>query len=275
MQLCLTETRPPQSGYENMGDEKMRKGSFLNAEKPLLTVMVQADNPDRIEYLVNASLTEGAEAFGMQFELMNPEYRTGETYEQLFSLTRLLPVYVTNYRSRQNEGRNDNVLAEELIELAKHGATLCDVMGDYFDPCDGELTMNEIAIQKQIKLIDTLHETGAEVLMSSHINKFTPAEMVLEIALEHKRRGADISKIVTRAENMEQQIENLRILSLLKNYLGIPFLFLSGGECHISRRLGSTLGNCMTLCIYEQDMYSYNAQPLLKDAKLLRDTLGF
>ena len=253
----------------------MRRGSFLNVEKPLLTVMVQADNPDRIEYLVNASLTEGAEAFGMQFELMNPEYRTGETYERLFSLTRLLPVYVTNYRSRQNEGRNDNVLADELIELAKHGATLCDVMGDYFDPCDWELTMNEIAVQKQIKLIDTLHEMGAEVLMSSHINKFTTAERVLEIALEHKRRGADISKIVTRAENMEQQIENLRILSLLKNHLGIPFLFLSGGECHISRRLGSTLGNCMTLCIYEQDMYSYNAQPLLKDAKLLRDTLGF
>lgn len=52
--------------------------------------------------------------------------------------------------------------------------------------------------------------------------------------MEHKRRGADISKIVTAAENMEQQIENLRITNLLKQELGIPFLFLSGGESTIS-----------------------------------------
>ena len=63
-----------------------------------------------------------------------------------------------------------------------------------------------------MKLIDDLHERGAEVLMSSHILKYTPAERVLEIALEHQRRGADICKIVTGAETMEQQIENLKII---------------------------------------------------------------
>ena len=57
--------------------------------------------------------------------------------------------------------------------------------------------------------------------------------------------------------------------------LGIPFLYLSGGEeSYISRRLGGALGNCMSLCVYEQDEFSTKAQPLLRDAKLLRDTLG-
>ena len=111
--------------------------------------------------------------------------------------------------------------------------------------------------------------------MSSHIGKFTPAERVLEIAFEHKRRGADISKIVTVAENMEQQIENLRITNLLKKELGIPFLFLCGGECSIHRGLGMKLGNCMQLCVYEHDAFSTYVQPLLAVSKKIRDDLGF
>jgi 3-dehydroquinate dehydratase len=178
---------------------------------------------------------------------------------------------VTNYRNRiSNVGKSDDVLAAELVELAECGATLCDVMGDYFDHCEGELTMNEEAVKKQMKLIDELHKRGAEVLMSSHVLKFTPAERVLEIALEHKRRGADICKIVTGADNMAQQIENLRIINLLKENLKIPFLFLAGGECHIMRRIGATLGSCMSLCVHEYDKHATKTQPLLCDMKKIR-----
>lgn len=236
--------------------------------------MVQADNPDRIKYLVEKSIPEGAEAFGMQLCKMKPEYRKPEIYRELFNRPDGLPTYVTNYRHCKNAGKSDELLANELLELAECGATLCDVMGDYFDACVGELTMNEEAVEKQMKLIERLHKAGAEVLMSSHICKFTPAERVLEVAFEHKRRGADICKIVTGADNMAQQLENLRIIHLLKESLDIPFLFLTGGESYISRRLGGALGNCMSLCVYEQDEFSTKAQPLLRDAKLLRDTLG-
>ena len=54
------------------------KRSFFEHDKPVLTVMVQADNPERIKELVDKSVPEGAEAFGMQFEQMKPEYRTKE-----------------------------------------------------------------------------------------------------------------------------------------------------------------------------------------------------
>lgn len=33
--------------------------------KPLITVMVQADNPTRVKELMKASISEGAEAFGI------------------------------------------------------------------------------------------------------------------------------------------------------------------------------------------------------------------
>ena len=249
----------------------MKKRTFLNYEKPLLTSMVQADNPDRIKELIDASLPEGAEAFGMQFCKLKTEYRNRDTYKELFAYTNL-PIYVTNYRDHiSNVGKSDDTLADELLSFAKYGATLCDVMGDIFNASKDELTMNEEAVKKQINLINELHAAGAEVLMSSHVHKFIPAERVLEIALEHQRRGADICKIVTRAENMEEQIENLRIINLLKKNLKIPFLFLSGGECHITRRIGATLGNCMYLCVHEYDEYATKSQPLLHDVKIIRD----
>lgn len=249
------------------------KPTFLKYEKALLTVMVQADNPDRVEELMNASLPEGAEAFGMQFCRMKAEYRTRETYERLFRYASPLPVYVTNYRVAENKDKSDDELAEELLELADCGATLCDVMGDYFDPCVGELTMNDEAIEKQMKLIEALHGKGAEVLMSSHIKKFTPAERVLEVAREHERRGADICKIVTGASTMAEQIENLRIIDLLKQNLSIPFLFLAGGESRILRRIGGEIGSCMYLCVHEHDQLATKVQPLTKDVKAIRDLL--
>jgi 3-dehydroquinate dehydratase len=257
------------------------KRTFLSYEKPLLTCMVQADTPDRIKELVAKSLPEGAEAFGMQVCKLKPEYRCEAVYRDIFASTGDKPVYVTNYRHETNKGKDDTELAGELITLAKCGATIIDVMGDYYDYradrydlTDGELTMDPVAIRKQMELIENLHAVGAEVLMSSHVMKFTPAERVLEIALEHQRRGADICKIVTGAGNREEELENLRIIGLLKENLKIPFLFLSGGECRIVRRIGGILGCCMYLCVHEYDAYATKTQPLLCDMVKIRSLLG-
>ena len=239
----------------------------------MLVSMVQAYTPERVLELMELSRPDGAEAFGMQFCRMKEQYKNKDTFKKLFAAAGGLPVYVTNYRQGENATKSDDELADGLCELAECGATLCDVMGDYFDHCEGELTMDEEAVKKQMKLIDELHKRGAEVLMSSHVLKFTPAERVLEIAREHERRGADICKIVTGAENTEQQIENLRIINLLKENLKIPFLFLAGGECRILRRIGGSLGCCMYLCVHEYDELATKSQPLLRDIRIIRDII--
>lgn len=249
------------------------KRDFFGNERAVLTTMVQADNPDRIKELIDLSVPEGAEAFGIQFEQMKPEYRKRETYKELFEYSGERPVYVTNYRMAQNEGKSDEILAEEMLELADCGADLCDVMGDYFDRQPDEVATDGEAIKKQIELIEKLHAKGAKVLMSSHVLKFTPAERVMEIALEHKKRGADIAKIVTGADTVEEQIENLRIINMLKENLGIPFLFLCGGECGLLRRIGGELGCCMYLCVHEYDSLATPVQPLLKNVKAIRDNI--
>ena len=160
-----------------------------------------------------------------------------------------------------------------MLELADCGADLCDMMGDYFDRQPDEMTYDETAVANQKDLIDKLHKCGAKVLMSTHIKKFTPADEVLKIALAHQSRGADISKIVVGAENTEQQLENLKMINMLKEKLDVPFLFLSGGECKILRRIGGELGCCMYLCVYEYDNFATPLQPLLKKVKAIRDNM--
>ena len=251
------------------------KTTFLNNEKPLMTVILQCETPEVAIGRIRNALHCGGEAFGLQVEALFREYQNEETYQRIFREMQGKPIYVTNYRGHKNLGKTDEELAEGLLGLADCGATLVDVMADLYDPQPDEVAIDGAAIQKQMELIDKLHSKGAEVLMSSHVRKFIPAERVLEIALEHKRRGADIAKIVTGAENMEQQIENLRITNLLKNELGIPFLFLSGGKCTIHRRLGMKLGCCMHLCVYEHDVRSTFNQPLLSVSKSIRDEMGF
>lgn len=249
--------------------------SFLNQNKPLLTVMLECRNPETAIGRIRNANCLGADGYGFQVEKLDSQYRNPETYKRVIAAMGGRPSYVTNYRSTSNVGKSDEELAEGLLELADCGATLIDVMGDYFCRCPGELTDNAEAIQKQMELIDKLHEKGAEVLMSSHIQKFTPAERVLEVAFEQKRRGADIIKIVTGAETVEQQIENLRITDLLKRELGAPFLFLSSGVCSLHRRLGINLGCCMALCVYEHDAMSTPLQPLLSIMKTVRDDIDF
>ena len=62
------------------------KKSFLGIEHPLLTCMVQADNPQRIRELIDLSLPEGAEAFGMQLCRLQPEYKKPEIYKEIKDL---------------------------------------------------------------------------------------------------------------------------------------------------------------------------------------------
>lgn len=249
--------------------------SFLNQPRPLLTVMLQCQTPETAIGRIRNANCQGADAYGLQVESLNPEYHTPDTYKRIFSEMKGRPCYVTNYRSANNSRKTDEELADGLLVLAKSGATLLDVMGDMFCKHPQELTDNADAICRQMELIDELHSLGKEVLMSSHIFTFTPAESVLDVALEQKRRGADIIKIVTGADTMEQQIENLRITDLLKRKLGRPFLFLSGGECTIHRRLGMKLGCCMSLCVYEHDALSTPVQPLLSTMKKVWDEIDF
>lgn len=250
------------------------KPTFLEYDKPLLTVILQCREPEVAKYRIEKALEEGADAFGLQTESLLPEYRNEQTIKELFSAMQGKPIYVTRYREDKTSDAQDDVLAQELLNLADWGATLCDVMGDLYAKDPDELAVDPVAVKKQVQLIDKLHQKGAQVLISSHLYRYAPAERILEIALEHQKRGADIAKIVTKANNDAELIDNLRAFTLLKENLKIPFLLLSSGpNGGLTRRIGCNLGCCMYLCVYEHDEYSTKAQPLLRKVKAIRDNM--
>ena len=177
------------------------------------------------------------------------------------------PIYVTDYR-RPHNSPGDDILAAEMHEIARSGATLCDVQGDMFEPHPEQVCMGKEAIYKQMKYIESLKNAGAEVLMSSHLTKFAPAEEIIRIANEHIKRGADVVKIVSISATEEQLYENIRINGILKHEIDHPYLFLSGGAfSHLHRRIGFALGSCMCLCSVIDDEYRVKMQPELSKMK--------
>lgn len=251
------------------------KNSFLNYKKPMLTCMIKhTASPDECIAEIGRAHTAGAEAFGIQLEGMPREYHKPEIIRRIFEATGDKPLYVTNYRHSCNEQLSYDEVIDELIEFAEYGATLCDIAGDSFCKDPDELTYNSEAVEKQLRAVEALHSRGAEVIISSHINRYVSAGNVLETALEHKKRGADISKIVTHGNSMEEQAENLKITAMLKEKLGIPFLYLSGGECcRIHRRVGILMGCCMSLCVCDDN--PENPQPYIDDQRNIRDNMKF
>lgn len=257
------------------------KPTFLNQNRPLITGMILKETAEEVRYAVKNSICDGADALGIQLEKLKKEYKTEECYKKIFSVCSGHPIYITNYRGSNNDGFSDDELGEELLKALKCGATLGDVPGSLYDAESGmgvglELSMKQDAIDKQMRLIERIHEMGKEALMSSHILKFTPAETVLEIAHEQVRRGADVVKIVSAAYSDEEQMENLRITTLLKKELNTPFLFLSGGtHSKILRMIGAQLGCVTYLAVREHDKCAVPTQPTIKAAKAVRDNFDY
>lgn len=106
---------------------------------------------------------------------------------------------------------------------------MVDVPGDLFAPDPFELTRDARAIERQRRTIDEFHALGVEVVMSSHVCKFLPEAEVVELALEHQRRGADIAKFVTYSGSEAELDANFQTIRALKREPRVPFLFLSNG----------------------------------------------
>lgn len=247
---------------------------FLTNYRPTVTVMIQSETAAKAINTIRNAVYEGADAFGLQICRLAPQER--KYLKDIYASGGGRPFYITNYRTGHNEGLSDEECMNGLLEGLKLGGTLGDIMGDTFGRSPNELTKNPAAIDKQKKLIDEIHNMGKSVLMSSHLYRYAEAEEVLEIAYEHQKRGADIAKIVTAANSEEEEAENIRITSLLKKELKIPFLFLSGGTHYKVHRLVSPmLGSCMSLCVWQYDELATKSQPPLKFVRFVTDNMDY
>lgn len=223
--------------------------TFLKSDRPIITGMLKSKDKNGILAEIQRIRADGAEAYGFQIDILEDEFKQPHHLKEIFDAMSDKPIYCTNYM-RENTTKNISwsTLKDQLLTAVDLGATLIDIPGDMFDSSDMELSMNKQAIEEQTRLIDEIHRRGGEVLMSSHVLRYVPKEVALTIAEQHKARGADISKIVTEANNISELNHNFEIESLLESCLGIKHLFLCNGtHCKKHRLLGPLLGSCLFL----------------------------
>lgn len=255
--------------------------SFLHSDHPWITPLLESQTEDDLLQEIKGSLEQGADAFGLQIERLPAELRTEEKLKLFFAAMGDCPIYVTCYKSGDVVEETEEDRAQTIMRAMHCGADLADIRGDMFCPCDSQMTYDEAAIQKQMDMIREIHAMGKEALISCHVSGpdgfvFLNTEEVVAIALEQQRRGADIAKIVARANSEAEVLEDFASIHALRERVSIPTLFLTNGSQALRHRIAGPL-------IYEPMVFvkekryasdSKAQQPIERIAKLF-EIVGF
>lgn len=248
------------------------KKSFLNADRPFVIGMILCETPEECVAKIRDAVEQGADAIGFQIEKLKREYRTKENVRKVIEAAGSLPVYATSYRKGSDAEYTDEECVEGLLFAAEGGATLLDVIGDFFDRgAKWELAVKEEAVKKQKELIRVLHEKGAEVLISSHTHLPLTVEENLFVARTQAERGADVVKIVDKYEKPEGLAASVESIVRIRRETGKEVLFLAGGAAVPIREFGPAIGVMGFLTVPWYGPFDPKAQPLTKDAAALRD----
>ena len=250
------------------------RGSFFNHPGTVVTSLFTVNGDmERNLSLVRRSAGEGAQGIAVQLMEMPPEMRTAETFRRLMAAAPELPFMFISYRGDAFLGSDDEARQPFLLRAAEAGAEVIDVMGDLYAPSLHELALNPEAIARQKKLIGEIHGLGAKVVMSSHTPHALTAEEILRHLREQAARGADILKIVTRADTGEELAEAFRTTALLKRSLSQPFIQLCGGKFSRPHRyLGPKLGLAIAFAVIDE---TPSSQPGIRHLRTVLDTIDW
>ena len=250
--------------------------SFLRLHAPYLAAIVAEATPElTIASILNGE-HDGAEAFAVDLSLWVHGALTREALSRVFHCTGR-PMMPLCYRARNlsTEAMDDDARAKLMLLAIDAGAAACDVMGDMYAPAPRERTRDKGAIEKQKRLIERMHAMGPEVLMSPHAtNEFIPADDVLEHLLDFKSRGADIAKIVVRADDEDELLEAFRTTVLLKRELKAPFVHLCSGKYgRLQRYVAPMLGAELTFGV--RGYSEHGVQPVVHTARCVLNELNW
>ena len=205
------------------------KQTFLTLPRPFVCALImQPDMPETIAQVHNADFA-GAQAVGVHMRMMPPEDKTEEKLAALMRST-VRPVLAMHYRGELGGALRDEDRAQYLLRAARAGASIVDVMGDFYDPSPLEITHDRAAVARQKALIAEIHEAGCAVVMSSHMKESRTAEETLAHLRAFEERGADVVKIVPQVNTEEEMSEAFRTVLLLRRELEKPFIYVAGGR---------------------------------------------
>lgn len=248
--------------------------SFLNKPYPVITGIMAGQTPQELIAGAGNAEFDGARGIAIDLADLKPEYRNRESLQRVIEAVRL-PFMFFFYRSDKWEsGSGDEKRQELLLAAADAGASMIDVMGDWYDPSPMEITHNPGAIQKQEELIGRIHAKGADVVISSHMPCPRTAEQVLAHMRELESRGPDAVKIVTTVNTEEELAEAFRTTMILKRELKLPFIHLCTGKFSRPHRfIGPALGTSILFAVHQYEPRYAMVQPTIRAMKAVLDNL--
>jgi 3-dehydroquinate dehydratase len=244
---------------------------------------------------------EGADAFDLEIQGLNPDQRTVAALRPLFrNATRPIFTVYRRYSLRGTEfvpaELDEQARMQLQLDLIDEGSLGFDMELDTFDPRPGppsrtdegkrynydrsspprEVSHDPRAVEAQVRLIEEAHRRGGEVLASAHtLTRMTPAA-ALDLGRLAEARGADALKIVQFCASYEDTLEALQASVLLKRELSIPFVHMAMGEYgKLVRPLAPLFGSMLVFARRDYAPGSFLDQPPLRAMRALFDSVDF
>jgi 3-dehydroquinate dehydratase len=247
--------------------------SFLNKTSPVITALIGRETPQELITEARNSELDGAQGIAISLANLKPEFRNSGSLKSIINSVNL-PFMFYYYRADKWEKYGDDERQKLLLTAADMGASMIDVIGDLYDPSPMEITHNQSAIDKQKRLIDKIHDKGADVVMSSHMTCSRTTEEVVKHLRAFEDRGPDVVKIVTVVNTEKELAEAFNTTMTLKHELKKPYIHLCNGKFGRPHRfICPTLGLSILFAVPHNPEHESMNIPSIKEMKVVLDNI--
>ena len=214
----------------------------------------QLETPEELIQESRQFESQGAHGVCLEMQNMREEFLDVATFRRIFDSVKIRK-YAAFYRKGRMETLSDDARVKYLLMAAEAGADIVDLMGDFFNPTPGELSVDDGSITRQKTLVRDIQARGAKALMSSHVLAYRPLADAVALFRAHEARGVDISKGVFSCNTPAELNESLKTTAVLHDPLKVPFILLCGGDLgkFVQRYQTILLGGCITFARLDEN----------------------
>lgn len=227
--------------------------------RPAICASIPVINVKKTLSLVEEAVKQEADLIEFRLDHLSERATVGSIVPKLARATGLKKI-ATN-RARREGGRwlgEESKRIEFLLEAAKQG----------FEMIDLELTAPNLG-----SAAEEIKAEGAKLIVSSHIFHGTPPLRELrKICEEEVKAGADICKVVTKANTA---LDNLEPLNLLREFNLRPLVCFAMGRLGVpSRILSPILGAPFTYACVDKNLKVAPGQLTVQEVKQIYGLMG-
>jgi hypothetical protein len=253
-------------------------------------VLIEDASPDELIRTIKLAEYDGAEAFDLELQSVDPQHRTSAALKVVFESTNL-PIFTVYRRYVLSGAEMRPVDTDEAgrmqlqLDLLNVGSIGFDMELDTFDPHSGhefgspealrysydraseplEISTSREAVERQLEVVGEAHRRGGQVMASTHALTRLSSAQALQIGHLAEERNADAVKIVQFCADYDDVIEALASTVLLKSQLRIPYVMMAMGEYgKLIRILGPMFGSMLVFTRQDYRPGSFMYQPLVR-----------